>query len=47
MANNIGTFDFKKLSVGLRNTGMDASVISKVMGGNWFNFFSKSFEPKI
>ena len=42
-----GNLDFKNLSVGLRNTGMDAALISKVMGGNWFRFFSESFEPKI
>ena len=42
-----GNLDFKSLSLGLRNTGMDASLISKVMGGNWFSFFSKSFEPKV
>ena len=42
-----GNLDFTNLSTGLRNTGMDASLISKVMGENWFNFFSKSFEPKI
>ena len=42
-----GNLDFKNLSVGLRNTGMDAALISKVMGGNWFKFFSESFEPKI
>ena len=43
----LGNLDFKNLSVGLRNTGMDAALISKVMGGNWFRFFSESFEPKI
>ena len=39
--------DFANINEGLKQTGMDASLISKVMGGNWFNFFSKSFEPKI
>ena len=43
----VGNLDFKNLSVGLRNTGMDAALISKVMGGNWFTFFSESFEPNI
>ena len=43
----LGNLDFKNLSVGLRNTGMDAALISKVMGGNWFYFFTKRFEPKI
>ena len=42
-----GNLDFTNLNEGLKQTGMDASLISKVMGGNWFNFFSKSFEPKI
>ena len=39
--------DFATINEGLKQTGMDASLISKVMGGNWFNFFNKSFEPKI
>ena len=39
--------DFANINEGLKQTGMDASLISKVMGENWFNFFSKSFEPKI
>ena len=39
--------DFTNINEGLKQTGMDASLISKVMGGNWLNFFSKSFEPKI
>ena len=39
--------DFANINKGLKQTGMDASLISKVMGINWFNFFSKSFEPKI
>ena len=42
-----GNLDFTNLNEGLKQTGMDASLISKVMGGNWFNFFSKSFAPKI
>ncbi len=42
-----GNLDFTNLSTGLKNTGMDAALISKVMGGNWFKFFSESFEPKI
>ncbi|MEK9841711.1 MAG: membrane dipeptidase, partial [Paracoccaceae bacterium] len=41
-----GNLDFSNINKGLKQTGMDASLISKVMGGNWFNFFSKSFEPK-
>ena len=39
-----GNLDFSNISTGLKNTGMDASIISKVMGGNWFNFFRNSFE---
>jgi len=39
-----GNLDFSNISTGLKNTGMDASMISKVMGGNWFNFFRNSFE---
>ena len=39
--------DFANINEGLKQTGMDGSMISKVMGRNWFNFFSKSFEPKI
>ena len=39
--------DFANINEGLKQTGMDAALISKVMGGNWFKFFSESFEPKI
>ena len=39
--------DFATINEGLKQTGMDAALISKVMGGNWFKFFSESFEPKI
>ena len=42
-----GNLDFSNISIGLKNTGMDASIISKVMGKNWFNFFRNSFESKI
>ena len=42
-----GNLDFSNISIGLKNTGMDASMISKVMGKNWFNFFRNSFESKI
>jgi len=42
-----GNLDFSNISTGLKNTGMDASIILKVMGGNWFNFFRHSFEPKM
>ena len=42
-----GNLDFSNISTGLKNTGMDQSMISKVMGGNWFNFFRNSFESKM
>ena len=42
-----GNLDFTNLNKGLKQAGMDASLISKVMGGNWFNFFSKSYESKM
>ena len=42
-----GNLDFSNISTGLKNTGMDAPMISKVMGGNWFNFFRNSFESKM
>ena len=42
-----GNLDFSNISKGLKNTGMDQSMISKVMGGNWFNFFRNSFESKM
>ena len=42
-----GNLDFSNISTGLKNTGMDASMISKVMGVNWYNFFSNSFGSKI
>ena len=41
-----GNLDFKNLSVGLRNTGMDAALISKVMGGNWLTFLAKVLSQK-
>ena len=42
-----GNLDFSNISTGLKNTGMDQSMISKVMGGNWYNFFSNSFGSKM
>ena len=42
-----GNLDFSNITTGLKNTGMDHSMISKVMGGNWFNFFRNSFESKM
>ena len=42
-----GNLDFSNISTGLKNTGMDASMVSKVMGVNWYNFFSNSFGSKI
>ena len=42
-----GNLDFSNISIGLKNTGMDASMVSKVMGVNWYNFFSNSFGSKI
>ena len=42
-----GNLDFSNIRIGLKNTGMDASMISKVMGVNWYNFFSNSFGSKI
>ena len=41
-----GNLDFKNLSTGLKNTGMDAALISKVMGGNWFKFLAKVLSQK-
>ena len=42
-----GNLDFLNICTGLKNTGMDGSMISKVMGVNWYNFFSNSFGSKI
>jgi microsomal dipeptidase-like Zn-dependent dipeptidase len=42
-----GNLDFSNISTGLKNTGMDQSMISKVMGGNWYNFFNNSFGSKM
>ena len=42
-----GNLDFSNIITGLKNTGMDQLMISKIMGGNWFNFFRNSFESKI
>jgi microsomal dipeptidase-like Zn-dependent dipeptidase len=41
-----GNLDFENVTTGLRNTGMDSSLIAKVMGLNWCKFFESSFEPK-
>lgn len=37
--------DFCHIAEGLRATGMDASNVDAVMGGNWLRFFQESFEP--
>ena len=42
-----GNLDFSNISTGLKNTGMDTSMISKVMGVNWYNFFRNSFGSKM
>ncbi len=35
--------DFKNIAKGLRSVGMNKEEIEKVVGGNWFKFFSDSF----
>ena len=34
---------FSNIATGLSDIGMDASDISKIMGGNWYRFFNSSF----
>jgi len=38
--------DFGTLEAGLRGVGFDASEAAAIMGGNWLNFFERSFGPK-
>ncbi|MDB6180779.1 membrane dipeptidase [Paracoccus fistulariae] len=35
--------DFGRIATGLKATGMDATNIAAVMGGNWLRFFDESF----
>ena len=37
---------FKNIAAGLDEVGFDAEDIAKIMGENWFNFFSASFKSR-
>ncbi len=37
--------DFGRIAAGLQAAGMDRSAVEGVMGGNWRDFFAKSFGP--
>lgn len=37
--------DFENIEAGLRNIGFDHAEVAAVMGGNWLNFFDRSFGP--
>ncbi len=38
--------DLPGLAKGLRDAGFDAAGVDKIMGGNWLDFFERSFAPK-
>ena len=37
--------DFHNIATGLRQVGFSDSDVHRIMGGNWLNFFTKSFGP--
>ncbi len=37
--------DFPLIAEGLRRVGFDAGEVAALMGGNWLDFFDRSFEP--
>jgi len=39
------SLDFENIVEGLLNKGVVQHDVEKIMGGNWFRFFEKSFEP--
>jgi microsomal dipeptidase-like Zn-dependent dipeptidase len=38
--------DWPGIAKGLANRGFNAEEVGKIMGGNWFDFFSQSFGPQ-
>ena len=38
--------DFGNIATGLKDKGMSQGDVEKIMGVNWLNFFTASFEPK-
>ncbi len=38
--------DFGNLEAGLRETGLSASEIAGIMGGNWYRFYAENFGPQ-
>ena len=37
--------DFGRIEDGLRRTGLNASEVAGIMGGNWYRFFAQNFGP--
>lgn len=37
--------DFDNIESGLRATGMDATEVAGIMGGNWYRFYAENFAP--
>lgn len=37
--------DFRNIEAGLKAVGFDAEAVAAVMGGNWLNFYDRSFGP--
>lgn len=40
-----GNRDFGNIAEGLRAVGFDAGEVDRIMGGNWLDFFERSFGP--
>ena len=38
--------DFGNIEAGLLATGLDASEVAGIMGGNWYRFYAENFGPK-
>ena len=37
--------DFSNIEKGLLVVGMDVLAVNKIMGENWYNFYSENFKP--
>ncbi len=39
--------DFGRIAEGLRGVGLDAGEVARIMGGNWIEFFDRSFGASV
>lgn len=39
--------DFGRIAQGLRGVGLDADEVARILGGNWIEFFDRSFGPSM